>query len=113
MARPQDQFAELAEDAPQPVTEAAFVSEQLWHLLAAASKGVWERAALLTALAARIAEMAQHWTDTKEHRQLKALAAELTPPTTDPGEVERRWQHTLTTFESLTGPPRKRAFWKR
>lgn len=95
---------------PAQTTVPAFATEELRLLREAAGRDVWERAALLTALADRIRHLVDHVTQA----ELKDLAAELAVPTSDPAEVERRWQHAITVLENLTVPrPTRRAFWKR
>jgi Ca-activated chloride channel family protein len=108
------QFPDQARRLPAPrppITIARFAAAHLRLLRPATDTEV--RAALLATLAERIGELAPHWPDDDHRRQLEALAAELTPPTTDPAELDRRWHHAIATLESLAGSPRKRAFWKR
>lgn len=104
-----------------PVTIADFVARELKTLHAAAAENVWTRAGLLTALASRIRDSLPHWQRTDEpalaRTTLDTLHTELSIPTSDPAEVDRRWTHTITTLTSLTTtetPPQKsrRTFWK-
>ncbi|MPZ85957.1 MAG: VWA domain-containing protein [Actinophytocola sp.] len=104
-----------------PVTIADFVVRELKTLQAAAPEDVWTRAGMLTALADRIRDSLPHWKLTGEPARtrttLNTLFADLSMPTSDPAEVDRRWHRTITTLVALTTtqPPQKsrRAFWKR
>jgi hypothetical protein len=64
-------------------------------------------------MAQRITELVPRWADDEHRRRIEELAAELMWGTTDPAEAERRWQHVITTLESLSEPARRRSFWKR
>lgn len=101
-----------AGDAPSPTK---FATDQLHHLQANATQDVWTRAGLLTALAEQIRVYLQAWQQTGDRAQptLATLAAELSQPTSDPTEVEIRWQNTLKVLETLTTKSQRRAFWKR
>jgi Ca-activated chloride channel family protein len=97
-----------------------FVVEELTRLRSNNNEDVWLRAGLLTALSERIRVQLAVWQQNNEpadaRNTLGTLSQELAFPTADPAEVDRRWQHTLTTLESLTNgdTPRKRQpFWKR
>ncbi|ALG11423.1 VIT domain-containing protein [Kibdelosporangium phytohabitans] len=93
-----------------------FVTEHLEALRAEENKPTLARADLLALLAQRILARLSEWAAANEPAEARAtlttLYTELTVPTTDPTELERRWHHTLTTLESLRRPERK-AFWKR
>ena len=99
-------------DAPSPTK---FATDQLQRLQANATQDVWIRSGLLTALAEQIRVYLQTWQQTGDRAlpSLTTLAAELSQQTSDPTEVELRWQKTLKTLESLTTKPPRRAFWKR
>jgi Ca-activated chloride channel family protein len=99
-------------DAPSPTK---FATDQLHHLRTNATQDVWHRAGLLTALAEQIRVYLQAWQQTGDRAlpTLTTLAAELSQPTSDPTEVELRWQKTLSTLETLTTKSPRRAFWKR
>ncbi|HEY7598180.1 MAG TPA: VIT domain-containing protein [Actinophytocola sp.] len=108
--------------APPPKALTDFVVQELRTLTAATNANVWTRAGLLTALAERIRVQLGPWEVAGEPQNLRLtlgkLSAELAVPTADPAEVDRRWQHTLTTLASLTttasNPTRQRpTFWKR
>jgi Ca-activated chloride channel homolog len=97
-----------------------FVTEELARLRGNNNEDVWLRAGLLTALSERIRIQLAVWQQNKEpadaRNTLGTLSKELAAPTADPAEVDRRWQHTITTLESLTNgdSSRKRQpFWKR
>jgi Ca-activated chloride channel family protein len=115
--RPGQRYHNLARKAappaPVPVTVQAFAAEQLQLLRDAAERDVLERDTLLVAMAQRITELVPQWADDEHRRRIEALATELTWGTTDPAEAERRWQHVITTLESLSEPTRRRSFWKR
>jgi Ca-activated chloride channel family protein len=104
---------------PEPIRAQvlpASIDEELRLLRESAGKDVWERAALLTALAGRLRDVARDHTGALADFLTK-LAEKLEVPTSDPAEVERRWQRTLRMLESLTAPPvppsTRRTFWKR
>ncbi len=99
-------------DAPSPTK---FATDQLQQLRTNATQDIWIRAGLLTALAEQIRVYLQAWQQTGDRAlpSLTALAAELSQQTSDPTEVEIRWQKTLKTLESLTTKTPRRAFWKR
>jgi Ca-activated chloride channel family protein len=108
--------------APPPAALVDFVAQELRTLTAATKANVWTRAGLLTALAERIRVHLGPWEVAGEPQSLRLtlgkLSAELAVPTADPAEVDRRWQHTLTTLASLTSPTanptrQRRTFWKR
>jgi len=101
-----------AGDAP---SLAKFVTDELARLRANEGQDVWLRAGLLTALSERIRVQLTAWQlePTDVRALLGTLSAELANPTADPAEVDRRWQHTITTLESLTARKPRRAFWKR
>ncbi len=99
-------------DAPSPTK---FATDQLHHLQANATQDVWIRAGLLTALAEQIRVYLQAWQQTGDRATstLATLSGELSQPTSDPTEVEIRWQNTLKVLETLTTKSPRRAFWKR
>jgi Ca-activated chloride channel family protein len=99
---------------------AAFVQQELINLRDNEGQDVWLRAGLLTALSERIRVLLTTWQQNNEpaaaRTTLGALSTELAVPTADPDEVNRRWQHALTTLDSLTtdeSPRTRRPFWKR
>jgi Ca-activated chloride channel family protein len=101
--------------APEPKSIAEVAAEQLWWLRSPADNA---HTSLLTALAERIRALQNHWATTGERESarnaLADLATELSTPTTDPAEIERRWQHAITVLERLIQErPKRRAFWKR
>jgi Ca-activated chloride channel homolog len=112
---------------PQPpsfpndaTTLAKFVQEELARLRSNNDQDVWLRAGLLTALSERIRVQLTVWQNHNEpldaRNALGTLSAELATPTADAAEVDRRWQKTITTLESLTnggGTRSRRPFWKR
>ena len=104
-------------DAPSLAT---FVQQELTNLRNNDGQDVWLRAGLLTALSERIRVLLTTWQQNNEPAEarttLGTLSTELATPTADPAEVDRRWQHALTTLEAVTagGNPRpRRPFWKR
>jgi hypothetical protein len=99
-------------DAPSPTK---FATDQLHDLQANATQDVWIRAGLLTALAEQIRVYLQAWHQTGDRATstLATLSGELSQPTSDPTEVEIRWQNTLKVLETLTTKSPRRAFWKR
>jgi Ca-activated chloride channel family protein len=105
----------IAGPAITPVTIHAFAAHELRLLRDGRGLGVWERAGLLTALADRIRESIAQWVYAGESTTvLEDLATELSAPTADADEVERRWRHAVGILETLTGATRsRRAFWKR
>jgi Ca-activated chloride channel family protein len=100
---------------------AKFVTDELARLRDSTGHEVWVRAGLLAALAERIRVQLTTWQQNKEPAQarktLGTLSTELAAASTaDPAEVERLWQKTITTLESLLSgdsPRGRRAFWKR
>jgi Ca-activated chloride channel homolog len=97
---------------------AKFATDELARLRGNDGQDVWLRAGLLTALSERIRLQLATWQLTNESADaiaaLGQLSAELAMPTADPAEVDRRWQHALTTLESVTkGSRSRRPFWKR
>ncbi|GAB3893547.1 hypothetical protein GCM10029964_070500 [Kibdelosporangium lantanae] len=103
-------------ESPEPKSIAEFAAEQLWWLRSTSAHDA--RTSLLTSLAERIRNLYGHWATTGERESarttLSDLATELSTPTTDPAEVERRWQHAIGVLEDLAGErPKRRAFWKR
>ena len=109
--------------APPPATLIRFVTQELQRLNASSTVDVWTRAGLLTALAERIRVHLSQWQSAGEPQNqrvaLGQLSAELSVPTADPAEVDRRWRHTITTLMTMTTPqahptqPPRRTFWKR
>lgn len=115
-----------AQPAPPPASPGdvmslkTFVTEELVRLRDNNGQDVWLRAGLLTALSERIRIQLAVWQNNNEpadaRNKLGTLSTELASPTADPAEVERRWQQTIATLESLAsgGSPRtRRPFWKR
>ena len=106
--------------APEPQETksiAEFAAEQLWWLRSPAGADD-ARTSLLTALTERIRRLDGHWATSGERESARTaladLATDLSTPTTDPAEIERRWQHAISVLEDLTGErPKRRAFWKR
>ncbi|ONI75292.1 trypsin [Actinosynnema sp. ALI-1.44] len=96
-------------------TLADFVAEQLKALRAAENEPTLARASLLDILAQTILANLSDWAAANEPAEARAtlltLHTELTVPTTDLDELERRWHHTMATLESLR--PQRKAFWKR
>lgn len=98
---------------------ATFVAEELQRLQANTGQDVWLRAGLLTALAERIRMLLVPWQQSGEptdaRTTLDTLSAELSAPTADPAEVDRRWHQAVTTLETLASPSQRprRPFWKR
>ncbi|HWM03899.1 MAG TPA: VIT domain-containing protein [Actinophytocola sp.] len=96
-----------------------FATKELHTLQAETTGNVWTRAGLLTALADRIRSLLAQWQMAGEletgRTNLTKLAADLSVPTSDPKEVNHRWQQALTTLSALTTgrPQARRAFWKR
>jgi Ca-activated chloride channel family protein len=92
------------------------VEDELRLLRDFSTEDVWERAGLLIALAGRLRTLVAGQTG-ELAATLTKLADELEVPTSDPVEIERRWQHAIGTLESLTAPPvsphTRKAFWKR
>jgi Ca-activated chloride channel family protein len=105
----------LSVPAPAPKTVLEFAATELWSLRATTDPML--RAGLLTALADRIRGLAAHWAASGESdSSLTELATELSAPTSDPAEIERRWNHAVSVLETLAGerPQRtRRTFWKR
>ncbi|MGB3439923.1 MAG: VIT domain-containing protein [Actinophytocola sp.] len=99
---------------------ATFVREELTRLRGNEGQDVWLRAGLLAALSERIRVLLTVWQQNNEPQDartaLGTLSTELAVPTSDPADVDRRWQQAITTLESLANgghtKPR-RAFWKR
>jgi Ca-activated chloride channel family protein len=99
--------------APGPQTALEFAATELWALRAADPTA---HAGMLTALADRIRTFAAHWAADSSSTALTDLATELSVPTSDPAEIERRWEHAISVLETVSGerPQRtRRAFWKR
>jgi Ca-activated chloride channel family protein len=100
-----------------PLTD--FVTQELNALRAAVSDNIWTRSGLLTALAERIRVLLTSWQIAGEpdtsRTTLGTLSTDLSAPTADPAEIDRRWHHAITTLESLTRQPKppRRTFWKR
>jgi len=106
---------------PAPVSAeplSTFVSTELTRLRENEAQDVRQRAGLLAALAERIRVLLTQWQEAGEAKSarsaLGALSKELSQPTADPTEVDRRWQKALETLASLTTEsPRRKSFWKR
>jgi Ca-activated chloride channel homolog len=99
-------------------TVSALVTDELRRLRAAEGRDPLERAGLLSALADRIRALldrvARAGLRSAHRTVLEDLAAELSAPTSDAAEIERRWRHAISTLEQLVAPsPIRRAFWKR
>ncbi len=96
-----------------------FAATELTRLQQNDGQDVWLRSGLLTALAERIRVLLTKWQEAGEAKSARsamgALSTELSLPTADPAEVDRRWQRaleTLTSVSTKSAQPR-RAFWKR
>ena len=96
-----------------------FAATELTRLRENGGQDVWLRSGLLTALAERIRVLLTKWQEAGEAKSARsamgALSTELSLPTADPAEIDRRWQRAVETLTSLstTSAKPRRAFWKR
>ncbi|MEV4313767.1 VIT domain-containing protein [Actinocrispum sp. NPDC049592] len=104
--------------APEHQTVQEFAAVELWRLQSSTETDPANRAGALRALADRIRRLMAAWTAEDEpaaaRKALADLAVQLSFFGNDPADVDHRWQHAITTLESLTmNRPRRRTFWKR
>ncbi|GAB3429768.1 VIT domain-containing protein [Actinophytocola sediminis] len=106
--------------APGPLpTLAAFAIKERNHLIDTKDLNVWERAALLVALSARIKPLLAHWRATGERStavdSMTILANDIADPSDNPNMADSLWFMALTTLETVSKPkpPPRSFFWKR